>query len=239
MARGLGTRNWLVSCGLLLCTAVAAPRANAVNLPFTGTLRFDFAVDRAAVPFVLNGTGVAVVNGSGPGGHLVSLALPGSTFAAAGVVLPVTDVIGAGTAFGSGIPLAGDARFCLYAACGSAVGNFEVPLSLVGGGTSTMTGGFANQTVIGAPWTTGTAAVGTLTRMGFAHGAASATSSTAAASGTIQLVTPIFLSTGVPTNPIFASFATLTLHFVPEPTTPMLAASALALLGLGARRARR
>jgi hypothetical protein len=210
----------LLSIVLLLFTTVAAPRAHAVNLPFTGTLRFDFAVDRAAVPFVLDGSGVAVVNGSGPGGHLTSLSLPGSIFAASGVVLPVTDVVGAfplgqfkltahngaGTVFGSGLPLAGT--------------------------------GFA-PTVIGAPWTTGTAAVGSITRMGFAHGPASGTSSTAAASGTIQLVTPIFISTSAAFNPIFPSFATLTLHFIPEPSTLLLSASAVALLALGARRARR
>jgi hypothetical protein len=75
--------------------------------------------------------------------------------------------------------------------------------------------------------------------MGFAHGAASGTASTAAASGTIQLVTPIFVSTSVAFNPIFPSFATLTLHFVPEPTTLGLAAGGIALLGVAARRARR
>ena len=66
----------------MFCALLVAPRANAFNLAFTGALRFDFAVERAAVPFVLSGSGVAVVNGSGAGGHLSSLALAGSTFSA-------------------------------------------------------------------------------------------------------------------------------------------------------------
>jgi hypothetical protein len=251
MSPRLRARTLLVSC--FLCTAVAAPRAHAVYLPFSGTLRFDFAVERAAVPIELSGYGVAVARGPGAGDPLVSLTLPGSIFSAPQLFLPVTDVIGGfpiaafwlvghdepGTAFGSGLPLVGFARFCLFGTCGSPPANIEIPLSLVGGGTSFMTGAM-NQTVIGAPWTTATAAVGTITRMGFAHGAGSGTVSTATTSGTIQLVTPIFVSTSPPVDPVFASFVTLTLNFVPEPSTLLLASSAIALLlGIGARRARR
>lgn len=128
---------------------------------------------------------------------------------------------------------------CAFAACGSAIANIEVPLSLLGGGTAIATpAGGINQTVIGAPWTTGTAAVGAITRMGFVHGPASGTSSTAAASGTIQLVTPIFVSTSLGANPVFASFATLTLHFVPEPEMPVLITTGFGVLAIAARRKR-
>ena len=50
----------------------------------------------------------------------------------------------------------------------------------------------------GAPWTTGTVARRDVdARMGFAHGPASGTTSTLNPSGTIRLVTPIFISTNI------------------------------------------
>lgn len=65
-------------------------------------------------PIVLAGSGIAVVNGSGPGGHLSSLFLPGSTFSATALVMPVTDIIGA-------FPLAG-LRLTAHNAAGTAFG---------------------------------------------------------------------------------------------------------------------
>ena len=88
--------------------------------------------------------------------------------------------------------------------------------------------GFVNVTAIGAPWTVGTVSVGTLTQMGFAHGPASLTSSTAAASGQVRLVTPIFISTNISALPVFPAFGVLDLHFVPEPATLLLLGSGIA-----------
>ena len=76
----------------------------------------------------------------------------------------------------------------------------------------------AHVTVFGAPWTTGTAAIGVITAMG---GAAPA-SNTGAASGTVSLVTPIYVHTNQGVDPVIPAFAFLDLHFVPEPGTLVL-----------------
>jgi hypothetical protein len=93
-------------------------------------------------------------------------------------------------------------------------------------------------TVVGAPWTTATAAVGALTQMGFARGPASLASSTAQASGEIQLVTPVLILNNLGAATTIPAFATLTLHFVPEPTTLALLGGGIAFLA-GAGHARR
>jgi len=214
----------------------SAPSSAAV-LPFTGSLSIDVAVPPGANPLPLvtvPGTGVATTNGLGS--HLATLALPASPFATAGLVVPVTDPAaapgflgfiltvhnGAGTIMGGSgpMPLAGLLRDCLFSPCKSGPpANILVPLSPVGVGGSAAASAVVNVTVSGAPWTVGTAAVGTATRMGFQHGPASLTSSTAAASGQVRLVTPIFISTNIPAEPVIAAFGILDLHFVPEPTT--------------------
>jgi hypothetical protein len=76
---------------------------------------------------------------------------------------------------------------------------------------------------------------------GFAHGPASLTSSTAQTSGVVQLVTvsKVFtsLSAAIPELPMIG---VLTLHFVPEPGTPLLLGSVVAALAiLGRRHGRR
>jgi hypothetical protein len=124
-------------------------------------------------------------------------------------------------------------KFCTYPSpCSSAVANISVPLSVGQTGTAYATGA-QNMTVVGAPWTTGTAVVGTATMMG----EVAPLSGTGAASGQIRLVTPIFISTNLAASPVLPAFGVLTLHFVPEPTT--LALLGVATAGLAAmRRAR-
>ena len=133
---------------------------------------------------------------------------------------------------GSGpMPLAGLFRDCLFSPCKSLPpANLNIPLSPVGVGGSATVSSVVNVTVSGAPWTVETAAVGTVTRMGFQHGPASLTSSTAAASGQIRLVTPIFVSTNIGAIPLLPMFGTLDLHFVPEPGTMLLLG--IGLLGI-------
>jgi hypothetical protein len=194
----------------------------------------------------VSGSGVAQVDGSGGGLHLDAITLPAGAFSAsqlrmpltdpgvfpvAGIQLTVSNQTGAFSAAGGGLggpmPLDGSFRFC----------HLVVPLTGVAGTDGTVTAkGAVNLTVIGAPWTTGTAAIGTITRMGFAHGPESLASSTAQTSGVVQLVTPIFISTNLGASSVLPGFATLTLHFVPEPgTLALLAAGILAFAWRGAR----
>jgi hypothetical protein len=81
-------------------------------------------------------------------------------------------------------------------------------------------GGGVNVTVRGAPWTTGTVdAGGGLTAMGFAHGPLGFEGTTARNGGQLNLVTPIFISTSLPTVPLFPAIATLAAEFTADPTT--------------------
>ncbi len=96
----------------------------------------------------------------------------------------------------------------------------------LGGNIVIYTGAFG-VSVRGAPWTTGTASIGTATAMGFVAG------------NTIQLVSPTFISTTLSSLNPMPSFATLTLSFVPEPGTLLLVASGVAGLALLGRRATR
>jgi len=74
----------------------------------------------------------------------------------------------------------------------------------------------------------------TLSKTGFVHGAASNNSSTATPSGVIQLISPQqVVTSGVPANSAALTlFATLTLHFIPEPGLLLLIGSGVVGLGL-------
>jgi hypothetical protein len=71
---------------------------------------------------------------------------------------------------------------------------------------------------------------------GFAHGPASATSSTANISGVVQLVSPAVVMTTLGTGTVSALFSILTIHFVPEPQTFLLFGAGIAALGIVRRR---
>jgi hypothetical protein len=100
-----------------------------------------------------------------------------------------------------------------------------------------------------APWTvkkataidqtddnTGAAAFHNVTRMGFAHGPLSGTTSTAQPSGVLQLVTPSQVRTNLAlgTNVKVSILTELLIHFIPEPDLTLLLGSGvmgLALIG--------
>ena len=245
------TRSRMQSLLAAAAISLAASAAHAGALPFTASLSIQISTLQ---PIVLYGTGTAIANGSGGGAHINSLALAGSTFATAGLVVPVTDPVAfpiagieltvqngagsfatAGGTLGGVMPLPGVAKICLFGTCASPAANLSAPLSAVGVGGYQNIGAAVNLTVVGAPWTTGTAAAGTVTAMGMAYGPASATSSTFAPGGHLQLVTPFVIYSHVGASAVVPSFATLTIDFVPEPATLLLLGGGVAALCLAGR----
>ena len=231
-----------------------AGQANAVVLGFTGGLAVQIAT---LDPVVIPGAGSATVNGSGPAGHLTGLAIPANQFGISGFILPVTDPaafpiagvqvtaangagsfagVGGDGVFGGVMPINGAAKVCLFGSCSAAVSNLSVPLTVVGQGGVALVTGAVNLTVIGAPWTTGTAAVGTAFT---AMGGVSPLSNTGAPSGVVTLVTPTFISTNIGASAVLPAFGILQLHFVPEPGTLMLLGSGImGLVAFGRSRVR-
>jgi len=225
-----------------------AGQAHAVALGFNGVMGIQLA---ALSPVLIPGSGTAIINGSASAGHINTLSLAGGSFATTGYVLPVTDpaaapikglqvtVVNASGAFGGSplggvMPLIGSTKVCLFGACSAAIANLNVPLSPVGLGGAAVVTAAVNITVVGAPWTSGTAAIGTITAMG---GAAPA-SNTGAASGVVSLVTPVFVSTNIGASAVVPVFGLLSLHFVPEPGTLVLLGSGIAGLVAFGRSAR-
>jgi len=148
------------------------------------------------------------------------------------------------------LPVGGFMRVCLFqTGCGT---NLPLVLTWNDGNTGHGVGGLATLGGNGtirislefAPWTLSTVSglnqtvkgnFKTLSRVGFVHGAASASnSSTATNSGVIQLIAPQEVNTvGVAGNSTrVALFSTLTLHFIPEPGLVLLIASGAVGLGL-------
>jgi hypothetical protein len=159
------------------------------------------------------------------------------------------------------VPNDGTVRICLVL---TGCGGFFLPLDV--GGTSIggkaigigvggiLTIGGTNTimiSVIGAPYTvktitafnrTADLGLDTYQENGFAHGPASATSSTGQTSGVIQVVTANHITTsGVPGNSDISGVFTRTLvHYVPEPGMMLLlGAGSVGMALLGTRRARK
>jgi hypothetical protein len=206
---------------------------------------------------VIPGSGEATVNRSGLGGRLTTLGLAGDEFAIKSHI-PVTDpnlfpIIGfqftasngAGAfsddgdqGLGGVMPIQGSMKVCLFGSsgCSYAAANITVPISVVGQGGVAHVTGPVNLTVVGAPWTTGTAAIGANTVMG----GTSPPNTGAPLGNSVSLVTPVFISTNVPYFPVLPTFGRLSLHFIPEPGTLLLAGTAIAsLVAIGIARSRR
>jgi hypothetical protein len=226
--------------------------AQGVALPVEWELAIQAGAGAARIGVA--GTGVAIVDVSGGLGALTSLEVAAGMIATAGAMLDITDPVasplegllltvanGAGNfAIGSGghlqgvMPLLGRERICVFVNCDAAPpSNLSVPLTPVGAGGFAYNVGAINLTVAGAAWTTGTAMVaglGAKTLTGYAHGPASATGSTAQVGGSLQLITPFTIATSIQADGPIASFAFLTLRFVPEPASALLVASGLVAL---------
>jgi len=211
-------------CGLSLA---APPRAAA--LPFVGELSISIST---LEPIVVRGNGTSVV-GTRDGAHLAALGLDAAAFATDRFVVPVSDpgaapIRGlqatlsngvasfaetAAGAFGGSMPLRGAVKVCLFGPCSAAIANIEVPLSAIGSGGSNFVSAAVNVTVQGAPWTTRTVTVGTVTARGGALGPAGATSSTAQIDGQLNAVTPVYVSTNIGAFSVVPVFGFLRLVF--------------------------
>lgn len=257
-------RSWLIilASGLLLAGA-----ARAELQVFQGTFSIQ-GIGGPSAP-AATAIGVATVNSSGGGAHVTTLDLPGGLFSihtlvpVTGTSLPVTGVridLTLGSAhlaeasdgrLHGVLPAPGNVRICVLLSCGIF---FDVPLTQggthgVGLGGAAITaplGGLGTLSIVGDTWRTGNVAVqtsaGTISAAGFAHGPLSNTSSTASPDGVLQVVTPVALGIRVGGGDpgVVPLFGVLEVKFLPEPgSLTLCVAGALALIGLGWRRARR
>jgi hypothetical protein len=219
----------------------------------------SYPPDRVPITVVIPGSGAAAVNGLGARGHLTALGFAGGGFAI-DLVVPVTDPSafplaglqvtaangvgdfsgGGGDAFGGVMPMNGVMKLCLLStACSGNAANLTIPLSVVGhDGTAFVEDENlgVNLTVVGAPWTTGTAAIGTMTVMG----GVSPLSNTGAPGGNVNLVTPVFISTNINVRRVWGPvFGILGLDFTPEPEALLIGGTAIvSLVALGFVRSR-
>jgi hypothetical protein len=229
---------------LALAAALASPAAAA---PFTGSLTVYVFGTQQAMP--------AVVFGGGSGASAAGLVtVPGDAFVGTATATtpstappPITGnqlvLTGhdpasfTGATLGGTMALGGALRLYAFCSPGSCAPLLEVPLSVAGspGAKATWTGGGVSLTAIGAGWTAGNAVVTLPTSMGVVTASFAGYDGRVGGLGTLQLVTPIRVETnGLGTLLLWSS---LTLTFVPEPSTALLlGAGTLALAALGRRR---
>ena len=178
-----------------------------------------------------------------------------------GIFAPISGAVGttATQLSQATMPLTGLIRICLiFAGCNS--GSIDQTLGQTYNGVRTGVGvggvvtfnpeglGGIRISVTGAPWTVRTASgssrtansgISIVTLMGFAHGPASLTSSTALPSGVVQLVNAAQVNAvGIPGNDdLSVQLNTLRIEFIPEPGVLLLLGSgAIGMAMLGRRR---
>jgi hypothetical protein len=217
--------------------------SGVVKAAIQGTGKVPVTDPNAAPLLELRGT---ITLGSGT--------LTGMSAGGGGLIMRAPLAAVSGTGVGT-MPVQGLFKMCiLFGGCGSFI---PVPMTQNGtkgvgiGGLMTVNGyGAGIQiSVVGAPWTVATAVITgiptanggfeTSTAFGFAHGPASATSSTAMPGGVIQLVSPNLTITSLGTGTVVGLFSTLTIQFVPEPGTFLLFGAGVAALGVVGRRRRK
>ncbi|MDH3211964.1 MAG: PEP-CTERM sorting domain-containing protein [Myxococcales bacterium] len=202
---------------------------------------------------VANGGGARVILTDPELAPLVSI--QGTFGLGTGVMRPISGgAASAGPLTLNQMPVAGVFKVCILFQSTACPSFIPVPLTVNGtqgvglGGTVTVnTFGKSGIKISGInqPWTIKTAAITaiptangnaftTSSRFGFAHGPASATSSTANVSGVVQLVAPTRVVTTI--SGTTALFSILRIHFIPEPGTFLLFGAGVVALGVAGRR---
>jgi hypothetical protein len=245
---------------LLATSAVAATLEWEGTLSFPFRTRPSFEITGTGVATVNGSAGLGHLNTLRLAGGLtgtttipltdpeqpVVLTMTPSARLGTGTLAPIS---GGGPLTSNTLPVPGTWKACiLFPGCGNWI---TFPLTSNGtrgvglGGVIKLIAKSVTQfTLVGAPWTIGVASVTglptenggieTVTAQGFAHGPASATSSTAALSGVIQFVTPVrsagFAGPFVRDFEWVSPFVTLRLRFIPEPEMLLLLGTGVALL---------
>lgn len=226
------------------------------------TLTIEPGIGRGVPPVQLTRAGIVGLQSSAGGVPFMAVpSIAGSAAATGGTFFEGVEVaatLSAGTlAVATGgpsntLPLRGESRLCIIdPSCFAFLSTpFSGPLFEVlgGGGAWTSQPGTFLLSFTYAPWTLGTASVfldlpssppATITRRGYRHGPLSLTSTFSATGGVVQLVTPMQIRALNFNDDRFGLFATLRVHFVPEPTRALLLTmGAMLLAWLGSRRAR-
>lgn len=239
------------SAAALLVTGFAHPSA-ATPTPFTSaTLTTQFPGLPGVVLHAV--TSISTVGLTGSAGGVNQLTLPATLFSTAHFVLDVTDpaaapiaglqlteknaagtFTGVGANLGGKMPLVGVNKVCLFASCAAPPpANLVVPINVVGNAGAATVSTLVNITALGAPWTAGTAAVGTVKMTGFNH-------FTSASKFDVKLVTPIFVSTNIGASAVVPIFSILEIKNTPEPGIAVTCSVAIGtLLVMGRRRLRK
>ena len=255
--RRLQSVLWAGLPAAFLVIGLAGPSAAAV-MPFNGA---KLSIQLATLPPVVITADAAVVKSSigvsrSVGGQVNGITgIPAGLFQTSMFVLPVTDpgaapingvqvtIMNAAANFASAtghlggqMALLGLSKVCLFLTCAAPPpSNLSVPFDPAGAGGSATVSTLVSITAIGAPWTTGTASVGTVSIAGFKSHTAT---STISSKGAIRLVTPIFVSTNIGASAVVPAFGILDL--TPEPGIAAAYGVAIGtLLMLGRRRLRK
>jgi hypothetical protein len=249
------------SCQFAVVLVAALGLAGTAQGAVLTSARISIPIGESLVPQPITGTGIGTSVGLGATATLGSNILQGVTAAwSLTAAPPITQVIlsltghvagsftataGPGGGFGGPMTLGGAVTANAYS---GNVTLLSVPLSVVGkpGGFASVTRATGTHTIItqvwGTGWTTGswtlmapatTFSGGTTTP--WTVTATGADLRTASGAGTLVLISPLFVRSNLIRDDQL-SFATLTLNYVPEPSTLVLVGGGIAGLALRGRR---